>query len=65
MVEREITEADVESALSRPSGDPTPGQPGTIWLWGYAASSRILKVCVRTADQEYVITAAWPEERPR
>ena len=61
MAERGITEADVEAALSRPSRDPTPGQPGTIWLWGFAAGSRILKVCVPTADQEYVITAAWPD----
>jgi hypothetical protein len=60
MAERGISEEDVESALSRPSGNPTPGQPGTIWLWGYAAGSRILKVCVPMADHEFVITAAWP-----
>ncbi len=60
MAERAISEEDVEAALSRPSREPTPGQPGTIWLWGYAAGSRILKVCVPTTDHEFVITSAWP-----
>lgn len=42
-------------------GHPNPGEPGTIWIRGYAAGGRVLKVCVRTADQEYVVTAAWPD----
>jgi hypothetical protein len=61
MAMRHITDADVEAALRRPSGPPTPGEPGTIWKWGIAAGGRILKVCVRTNDQTYVITAAWPD----
>lgn len=60
MAERGITEKDVEAALSRRVGQPSPGQPGTIWIRGYAAGSRILKVCVPTTDHAYVITAAWP-----
>jgi len=60
MAKRVITEQDVESALRRRVGNPEPGEPGTIWLRGYAAGGRILKVCVPMDDQEYVITAAWP-----
>lgn len=60
MTERGITEQDVEAALRRPVGDPSPGEPGTIWIRGHAAGARILKVCVPTNDQDFVITAAWP-----
>jgi hypothetical protein len=60
MAQRRITKLDVESALRRPTGAPTPGQPGTMWIRGYAAGGRILKVCVRATDPDYVITAAWP-----
>lgn len=60
MAERGITERDVETALQRPIGQPEPGEPGTIWIRGYAAGSRILKVCVPTTDQDFVITTAWP-----
>jgi hypothetical protein len=62
MAKRAITEGDVERALRMRIGAPTPGEPGTIWVWGYAVGGRTLKVCVRTADQEFVITAAWPDE---
>jgi hypothetical protein len=61
MARRGITELDVESALRRRIGDPNPGQPGSIWVTGYAAGRKILKVCVSVTDQEYVITAAWPD----
>ena len=61
MIERGITEQDVETAFRRRVGSPAPGQPGTVWILGYAAGSRILKVCVPMADPEYVITAAWPD----
>jgi hypothetical protein len=61
MAKRAISEQDVESALRRKSGNPTPGQPGTIWIWGIAAGGRRLKVCVPTADQEFVISTAWPD----
>lgn len=60
MIERAITELDVETALRRQIGNPSPGQPGTVWIRGHAAGSRNLKVCVRTNDQDFVITAAWP-----
>jgi hypothetical protein len=59
MEERGITREEVEAALARPAGLPTPGQPGSIWIWGHAGS-RILKVCVRVNDRQFVITAAWP-----
>ena len=57
---RGVAKADVETALRRPIGDPEPGQPGTIWIRGHAPGGRILKVCVRVAEQDFVITAAWP-----
>jgi hypothetical protein len=63
MGERGISEADVKRALERRKGAPTPGEPGTIWIWGYAAGSKVLKVCVPTTDHEFVITAAWSETR--
>lgn len=61
MQKRAISEADVERALRQRIGHPGPGEPGTIWVRGFAIGGRILKVCVRTADQRYVVTAAWPD----
>jgi hypothetical protein len=61
MAKRGITEQDVEQALRRRAGNPTPGEPGTLWIWGIAAGGRRLKVCVPIADQEFVISAAWPD----
>lgn len=60
LAERGITHEDVEWALSHPTGPPLPGEPGSLWIRGFAAGSRILKVCVRADDREFVITAAWP-----
>jgi hypothetical protein len=31
---REVSEQDVEAALRRQSRSPTPGEPGSIWIWG-------------------------------
>ena len=59
MAERGITEVDVETALLQPIGDPSPGQPGSVVLPGYAPGGRILKVCVQASDREHVITAYW------
>ena len=61
MQSRAITETDVEQALNRRIGHPSPGEPGTVWIRGFAGGGRILKVCVRTADHGYVVTAAWPD----
>lgn len=61
MAKRGILEEDVELALRHPVGDPDPGQPGSIWIRGHAVGGRILKVCVRIAEQDYVITTAWPD----
>jgi hypothetical protein len=62
MAKRAVTETDVEQALRHRIGQPSPGEPGTIWIRGFAVAGRTLKVCVRTADQGYVITAAWSDE---
>lgn len=59
MAERGITDADVATALRRPLGDTLPGQPGTMVIEGHAAGGRILMVCVRVADPDYVVTAYW------
>ncbi len=61
MVARQITEADVRSALNRPSGGPRVGSNGKIVVLGYARGGRILKV-VLTPDREEIITVAWPDE---
>jgi hypothetical protein len=58
MVERGISEADVEAALNHRIGEPDPGEVGTIWINGYAAANEILRICVQTSDQEFVITVA-------
>ena len=50
---------DIESALNR-QYRRTPGQFGSIWVWGYAVNGEALKVCVATDDENLVITAAWP-----
>jgi hypothetical protein len=55
MEEREITEADIESALRRSTGPPAPGDNGCIVVFGYASGQRILKV-VLTADQRTVVS---------
>ncbi len=59
MAERGAAEEDVELALRHPIGDPAQGSPGTLWIEGHAVGGRILRVCVRAADPEYVITLAW------
>ena len=61
MVKRAVTDADLEQALRHRVGNPTPGEPGTIWIRGVAVGGRILKVCVRTTDHDFVITVAWPD----
>lgn len=57
--DRGITTQDVAWALTRPIGDPDAGDPGTVWIHGQPAGKRVLKVCVRTNDHSYVITAVW------
>ena len=59
VAQRGITENDLEWALRRQTGQPQAGEPGTIWIRGFASGGRILKVCVRVADRDFVITAAW------
>jgi len=62
MAKRAVTEADVDRALRQRIGQPGPGAPGTLWIKGFAVGGRILKVCVPIADQDFVITVAWPDE---
>ena len=61
MLLRGVSEADVEQALTHPHGPPEAGQPGTVWIRGFAVGGRILKVAVRALDREFVITVAWPD----
>jgi len=60
MAARRFTEEDVECALKRQTGD-RPGEPGTMWIEGFAVGSRILSVCVTLPSKRHVITAAWLE----
>jgi hypothetical protein len=60
MAARGISDQDVEMALRHPIGPPYAAQPGSLWIRGHAVGGRILKVCVRATDHNYVITAAWP-----
>ena len=59
---RGVSDEDVEWALRRPIGDPRAGEPGTMWVWGHASGTRVLKVCVRVADPKVVISVAWQDE---
>jgi hypothetical protein len=61
MADRAVTQDDIDSALSRPSGDPAPGRNGNIQVQGYASGGRILKI-VLTPDRETIVTLAWPDE---
>jgi len=36
------------------------GDIGSVWVRGYAANGRILKVCRATDDPDRIITAAYP-----
>jgi Domain of unknown function (DUF4258) len=47
MQERKISEADVEAALKRMSGDPRPGDKGRTVVYGYAPGQRILKIVLQ------------------
>ena len=55
MVQRQITEADVENALKRKTGRPSPGDNGNLVVFGYASGQRILKV-VLSADGQTVVS---------
>jgi hypothetical protein len=61
MTERQVTDADLRTALNRPSGSPRVGSNGKIVVLGYTGRGRILKV-VLTPDREEIITVAWPDE---
>ena len=61
MKTRQVSDADVRSALNRPSGPPRVGNNGKIVQLGYATRGRILKI-VLTPDREEIITVAWPDE---
>lgn len=58
--QRGISREDVESALKRPNGRTIVGEMGSVWVYGYDTSGRILKVCVATDDRSRVITAVHP-----
>jgi len=58
MPRRGITEEDVEWALKRPCGN-RPGEPGTVWIQGYASGGRILEVCVKLPERRFITTVAW------
>jgi len=60
LAQRGITKEDVEYAINHPNGNKTPGQMGSVWVYGHTGSGRILKVCVATDDPTRVITAVWP-----
>ena len=58
MRRRAVTEEDVERALARTVGN-RPGEPGTIWIHGFATGGRVLSVCVKLDNRRYVVTVAW------
>lgn len=55
MIERNITEGEVEAALNHPVSNEPGNRPGTSVVLGHAGS-RMLKVVVETADRNKVIS---------
>lgn len=55
MEQRDITEEEVQHAISHPTGPAQPANNGGIVIYGYAFGSRILKV-VLSADKQVVIS---------
>jgi hypothetical protein len=51
MRERKISEADVEAALKRRSGNPRPGDKDRTVVYGYAPGQRILKIVLESDGQ--------------
>jgi hypothetical protein len=64
MAVRGVTEEDVDLAL-RHQIRTRPGEPGSIWIDGYGVGQRIIPVCVRIQQQDYVITVGEPKEQGR
>jgi hypothetical protein len=58
MAQRQVTEADVQSALKRRSGQPRPGDNGSIVVLGYASRGRILKM-VLSPDGKEIVSVMW------
>jgi predicted alpha/beta-fold hydrolase len=58
MQRRGVTEDDVEWALKRQTGD-RPGEPGTLWIEGWAVGGRILSVWLTLPSKRFVVTVAW------
>jgi Domain of unknown function (DUF4258) len=55
MVERGITQEDVEIALSRPIGDPEPGDWGNVVITGLVGGRRLAVVC----SKDGLVVSAW------
>jgi hypothetical protein len=55
MKERNITEDEIRSALTRRTGTPAPASPGKIWVFGHSGQGRILKVLL-TSNEETIVT---------
>jgi hypothetical protein len=55
MRERNITEDEIDAALRRRTGPPTPGDNGNIVVFGYGRGKRILKI-VTTPDQMVIVS---------
>lgn len=60
MAKRGVTEDDVKLALSRPIGDPLPGDLGNIRIRGRAKNDRVLSVvCPANTTEVVVVTVYW------
>jgi hypothetical protein len=57
MRERKITEADVDAALRRPTGNPRPGDKGRTVAYGYAPGGRILKIVLEADGTVHSVMA--------
>lgn len=59
MEQRGISKEQIYTALAH-EVRRTPGQPGSIWIYGLVNLGETLKVCI-SADNARIITAAWPD----
>ena len=64
MRERDISEEEVEEALSAPFAETSATTPSRVNLWGRTGGGRILRITTYRDNRRYVITVVAPAGGP-